>query len=230
MTFSPTPQQRHFLLRLLFEGGGAWKKDLKPDLTKADRGALTAAKLIEEEKRGRPFYITLTDNGWEWCESHLSDELGIARNTVAITMQRALSKLHAFLRSRDLRLADLFSGVDCHTEQPESNRKSATETLIPVEGASPTSDKEIESAIHEAYLGCSGQIERVRVRLADLRKHLTQYDRTAVDAALLRLATDRRISLFEMDDPQERSSEVLLAELKTPAGDPRHLIYWGGIS
>ena len=60
---------------LLGEGGAAYGGTLKPEIEKAEREALKREGLVEVEKKGRAYWLAVTDKGWDWAEHHLNDPL-----------------------------------------------------------------------------------------------------------------------------------------------------------
>jgi hypothetical protein len=214
----PKTNQRLFLLQLAFLGGTAAGRELRPALSPAERKALSSEKLLQSDKGPRGSLVfTLTDAGWKWAEDHLGDPVNTAGVTgaAAATLQRVLLKVGSFLAAGNLRLADLIRTKAPPTPAP------------PGEPASPLRS-EIEKAIEAACLRLGQGRDRQRLRLADLRQELDQWDRRAQDTALLELARSGCLVLYGMDDPKEIGADDRGAEFSTPSGEVRHLVYWIG--
>jgi hypothetical protein len=217
MSFNPTPRQRLFLLQLLFAGGTAGMKDLKPEFTRADRTPLKAAKWVDERKVKRSLEFSLTDAGWGWVEAHLADTIEVGRNTAAAAgaLQQLLPRIASYLTATNVRLADVIRPKQA--SEPRDNM-NANEPQPSTELA------DVHKAIEAACLRLGGGVDRQRLRLADVRNELGAWDRATQDKALLELATAGR--LYGMSDPQEIQPDDRDAELKTPSGEARHLVYW----
>lgn len=220
MTFDPTPRQRLFLLQLLFAGGSAGMKDLKPAFMPADRSPLKTSRLLDERKVKRSLEFSLTDAGWKWVEDHLTDSIDVGRNTTAAAgaLQQMLPRMAAYLAAMNVRLADFV----------RTKQAAATQALPDQPQPGDDISTGIKSAIAAACLRLGGGQDRQRLRLADVRKELGEWDRPAQDRALLELATAGRVVMYGMSDPQEIQVDDRDAEFRTPSGEARHLIYWTG--
>jgi len=221
MSFDPTPRQKLFLLQLLFAGGTAGMKDLKPEFTRADRTPLKAAKWVDERKVERSLEFSLTDAGWGWVEAHLGDAIEIGSDTAAAAgaLQQVLPRIASYLAATGVRLADVVRTKQ--TPDPQDN-------IDPGESQASTEPARAHTAIEAACLRLGGGVDRQRLRLADVRNELGDWDRAAQDKAFLELATSGRLVLYGMSDPQEIQADDRAAELKTPSGEARHLVYWIG--
>ena len=56
-------------------GAGALAKEIKPEVKKPDRDALEKAGLLEVSKRGRAFWLEVSDRGWDWAGENLDAAL-----------------------------------------------------------------------------------------------------------------------------------------------------------
>jgi hypothetical protein len=221
MTFNPTPRQRLFLLQLLFAGGSAGMKDLKPEFTRADRTPLKAAKWIDERKVNRSLEFSLTDAGWGWVEAHLADPMEVGRNTAAAAgaLQQLLPRIASYLTATNVRLSDVILATQAST---------ALDDMSDPKPSASTELAGLHKAIEAACLRLGGGVDRQRLRLTDVRNELGEWDHTTQNTAFLELATAGRLVLYGMSDPQEIQPEDRAAELKTPSGEARHLVYWTG--
>ena len=227
MTHNPSPLEHLFLLRLAVAGGGGWKKEIKPELDSPVRQRLIDAGLIEAEKRkpesggrSRPLmYIALTDQGWAWLSEHFDAKLPPRANT-AETLQLLLARLKAYFDATRISLAEFINSSPDHQERPPlTDLDHQKKEPLPAE---------LNRQIKEAYYRLSEGRPNIRVRLADLRSVLPGVPRGQLDAALLNIETQDYASLYRMDDPLEIRPEDRDAVLRTPSGEERHIIYFGG--
>lgn len=204
---------------LLFTGEEPMVSKAKPGVDKKKLGPLLDADLVLLEKRGRANHIVLTDRAWQWAEDHLDAEFSPRANATP-ALQGLLPKLKHYLKQSGTPLADLLTAEAPAVESAVEGAPEVPMTAIPA----PTA---IDEAIREAYLTLSGGQWETRVRLADLRPHLTAYPRPDQDAALLRLQSAGRLVLYRLDDPQDTFEADRAAALYL-GSDPRHLVYMKG--
>jgi len=212
-----TTKQRFFLMQLVFIGGSAASSNVSPAMGPKDRRPLLNDKLLEVAKGPkRSQLFSLTDAGWKWAEEHLTEFIQVPGPAAAV-LHKALVKIHDYLSANDLRLADLIRAKPRRDEHARA-------------GHSPTEHPpaEIEQAIAAACLRLGDGREGIRLRLADVRKQLSEFDRASQDGALLRLIKAGSLVLYGMDDPREIREEDREAQYNTPSGEPRHLVYWTG--
>lgn len=212
MSDDPSGIERLFLWRLAVDGGGAWKKDIKPALDSAPRKRLIKSGLIEETKRkpgdkGRPIlYCSLTDRGWAWLGDHLGDEISTRSPAALEILVQLLHRMQVHLSKSKLTLAEFIKSSQDAVSDPD----------------------DLSERVYAVYLVLSGGKDNVRVRLADLREAMPEVSRDSLDRTLLKLAEARRGSLFPLDNPLEITGRDRDAVLRTPSGDERHVIYLGG--
>ena len=210
MSSSLKPTQNLILWFLIAKGGNAWRSEIRPEPSAADRRSLEKAGLIAGEKRGRSLWLEVTDAGWAWANDHLDAPLPVRTQSAGPILQAWLTHLGAFLRRRGIALADV---ITVGSEQLPEDIKAGS-TLI-------------EDQIRRAYLEASGGNWNERVRLAELRRRLHGIGRNALDATLLRMQQASKLVLFRLDNQREitdgdRDAALLLG------GEPRHLIRMGG--
>jgi hypothetical protein len=213
MSHEIKPLEALFLWRLAVGGGGDWLKDIKPDPQSPARKKLETNGLIEQVKqkppsgRGTALYVSLTDRGWGWLGSHLDSELKSRTPAGTEVLQRLLLRLKLFLDQKQLSLSDLISP-----------------------SAIPGNDggNDVEDRLTMAYLALTNGQSNVRVRIADLRHHLSSISRVKFDQALLDMASSGKASLYRLDNPTEIRPEDRDAVLRTPSGEDRHIAYLGG--
>lgn len=233
---APRPQfsvsQRLLLMELMLRGGMAVTADFSAAPAAKDRKPLIAAKLLEESKgAARSIHLALTDTGWKWAEDHLADSYsapGKPSAPAARVLQQALTRLQRYLAAGELRLADFVRAAVAPRGDQASNGQHASATQRRDGTAPPGQRTDIESAIAESCLALGEGADRRRLRLAQVRALLPEFDRAAQDRALMDLAKAGSLVLYGMDDPKEISADDRAAEFRTPGGEPRHLVYWIG--
>jgi hypothetical protein len=194
---------------LLSEGGQAYGGKLKPRIDEAERVALEQAGLVEIMMVKRAFLLTVTDKGWDWAEQHLNASLPNNISGAAI-LQSWLTRLHAFLRARGLRLSELF------TDQPAGSE--------PMLAAQTSPDyPELREQIRNAYYEVAGEFNR-RVLLRDLRRKLVGLDRSLIDQTLMQMLRNEEVSLMQLDYRPGVSDEDHAAALQI-GSEPRHIIW-----
>jgi hypothetical protein len=172
---------------LVQTSGGALQKDIRPEVKKHDREALVAAGLITAPKRGRGYWLEVTDKGWSWAAEHLDADLpkrSIAGNGI---LQAWLTRLKAFMANRDLILADILG-----PQQPTPTKLQPG--VIDYES--------LRGRIRKAYLEIAGALN-ARVLLSDLRERLRDIDRGTLDEALRRMHLEEGSTLSGLNNPQE---------------------------
>jgi hypothetical protein len=186
---------------LLGAGGAAFGGQLKPEIEKTEREALARASLIEVEKRGRgALWLMVTDKGWDWAEQHLSDALPDKTYGGAFVLRAWLTRLQAFTRARDFRLADVLG--------PQ---------------ATALDYAELRERIRAAYLDVTGGFNR-RALLKDIRSRLPDIDRSTLDAALKRMQREEDASLMQLDNRIEVTNADHEAALSIGT-EPRHILW-----
>jgi hypothetical protein len=193
------------LLALLVQGGGAFQKDVKPEIKKPDRDALARAGLIVSEKRGRKgVWIEVADKGWAHAAENLGADLPKSQAAAAI-LQAFLARLGAFLRARDISLAEFLS--------------PAAERPAEAGAAGPLAER-----IRAAYLDVTGGRLNTRALLRDIRARLPDVDREALDAELLAMYRAASAALMPEDDRRALTTADHEAALVI-GGAPRHVLW-----
>jgi hypothetical protein len=207
------PLELLFLWRLAVAGGGDWLKEIKPDPEAPARKRLESIGVIEHEKRKPPSggraatFVSLTDKGWGWLGDHLDADLATRTQAGTEVLRRLLLRLKTFIDQKQLSLGDL---------------------ILPSKVEQIARTDSVEDRVAEAYAALSGGQTNVRVRIADLRRHLTTIPRVKLDQALIDMASSGKASLYRLDNPTEIQSEDRDAVLHTPSGEERHIVYLGG--
>ena len=231
MSASLTPTQTLILWYLLGRGGSAWLMDIRPEPRTAKVWRdLERAGLVMSEKRHREarptkgphksrgsargvknprqtnsLWIEVTDAGWAWANSNLSSPVPAKTLSAGPILQAWLTRLHAFMERRGITLAEIVGAVS-----DSNNVDRETQTAL-------------ETRIRQAYLQVTGGAWNQRVRLSDLRGLLGGVERSALDAALLKMQQAARLVLFRLDNQREITDEDRQAALLL-GGEPRHVL------
>nr|WP_240966658.1 hypothetical protein [Nodosilinea sp. P-1105] len=183
---------------LLITGDEPMMSKVKPGITPTERRKLVDAGLIRVEKRGRASHIVLEDKAWDWLAMRLqSPDFGVqfpSRATTAIpTFQVLLEKLGAFLRSRQISLADFLTTASQSNLDRSQKNEAANHDLI--------------ECIRDTYLQITSGKRNVRVKLAALRHSLVNFSQKEVDQALETMELAGNLVLMHLDDPEEITPE-----------------------
>ena len=193
--------QHLVLLALLVQGGGAFQKDVKPEIKAPAREALKRAGLVTTEKRGRKgVWIEVADKGWAYAAENLGADLPKSQAAAAI-LQAFLARLGAFLQAQEISLAEFLSPA------------GATRREAP-----------LAERIRAAYLDVTGGKLNTRALLRDIRARLPDVDRGALDAELLAMYRSEQAALMPEDDRRALTTADHDAALVV-AGAPRHILW-----
>jgi hypothetical protein len=130
------------------------------------------------------------------------------------------------LEDAELQLGDDIEELnDSVKELNQSIKEVVKESRKPAEPEKPVHpyDKEIE----EASLDLAGGRFNKRVRIADLKDKLHHLDPKTLEERLWEMELQGALTLYPLDDPQERTARDKAAAIHTPAGSPRHILYYG---
>jgi hypothetical protein len=215
-----TEKQTLILWALLAKPGSAsFQKDIKPEVTKADRDALITAGLITEEKRGRAKWIEATDKGWSWASEHLDAKLPRGSNAGSAILQAWLTRLKAFMLARSFALAEVLGPQPAATTISAEARVS---TGSPE--ASPLDYAAVRTLVRHAYLDITGGRFNGRVLLRDIREKVKQIDRGRLDDALRRMQREQEALLYQLDNRTEVTEDDREAAIYF-GSEPRHILW-----
>jgi hypothetical protein len=201
------------LWALLGNGGSGFGGLVKPVVEKAEREALAASGLVTFEKRkGGAYWLEVTDRGWRWAEEHLSDGLPERTQAGTFVLHAWLTRLQAFMHAHNIRLAEVLGPQAAH------GRKRPTEPL------EPTDYTALRERIRRAYLDVTGGIFNTRALLSDIREHLPDIDREALDSALKLMQRENDASLMQLDNRAEIRDADRAAALQI-GNEPRHILW-----
>jgi hypothetical protein len=208
------------LWALLGNGGAGFGSALKPEVERAEREGLNRAGLITVEKRGRSFWLEVSDHGWRWAEEHLADALPDKTYGGALVLHAWLRRLRAFMQARDVGLAEILSGQgEREAEEVHSERISETAAVSP-----PLDYSRLRERIRRAYLDITGGSFNKRALLKDIRAKLVDVDRDVLDEALEKMHFENGTMLMGLDNPREITAAVQDASLVF-RGEPMHILW-----
>jgi hypothetical protein len=210
------------LWMLLAEGGTAYRADLqKKKLLPSDDAtpakALARAGLILREKRpgqGSGLWLEVTDKGWAKAMESFDVALPDSRLGSKV-LHGWLTKLQAYMRAGNVALADILG------PPPNSGGEEAAKAAVP---PAPLDYPTLRDRIRAAYLAVTGGQLNTRALLSDLRPHLPEVPREALDEALKRMHLEDGTTLMSLDNPREITAAVREAAV-TFSGEPMHLLW-----
>ena len=203
----PTPSLA--LWELLLTGEEPAMSKVKPDITPSVRQKLVDEGLIELEKRGRSTHILLTDGAWNRALDDLVVEGSRSPygNTV---LQHLLKRVQQYLDVNNISLAEFLRSKDPAPLDSDSDSEQSAAA--------------VEDKIRAAYTKASQGSYNVRVKLAELRKYLSEFSRTQIDQALGKMELEENLVLMTLNDPQEIDAEDEAAAVDV-GGQKRHIVY-----
>ena len=212
----PTEMQTLVLWALLGKGGQSFQKDIRPEIKRPDRLALEKAGFIVVGKLTRQgFPIEVTERGWAWAADHLGSDLPKRSTAGGSILQAWLTRLAAFMRAREVSLAEILG--------PQGAREDGSGRL-----AKPTTTPPdyytLRDRIRQAYLEVTGGRLNTRALLTDLREKLKHIDRATLDEALKRMHLEEGTTLSGMNNPQEITPSIRDAGLSFK-GEPMYVLW-----
>jgi hypothetical protein len=192
--------------------GGGFQKDIRPEVKKPDREALVKAGLITVQKRGRGLWLEATDKGWSWATVHLDAELPKRSTAGGAILQAWLTRLKAFMTSRNLVLADVLSAPQ------EAERLTAPALRLHVDYNA------LRERVRKAYFDITDNRLNTRVLLKDLRQRLGDIERASLDEGLGRMHLEEGTTLSGLNNPQEITPAVRDAAVMFK-GEPMYVIW-----
>jgi hypothetical protein len=216
MSVQLTPLQTLILWALLARGGSSPQKDLKPKPEPKDRDALVRAGLVKSEKINRGIFLTVEDKGWAWAADNMTADLSVRSTAGGFVLKDLLARLAAFIRTQDLRLAEIFSvkaTPDAGIKVPHKpNGEELTAT-------------DLRDRIRTAFQKISGGRFNTSIPLRDLRAELPDVDRTTLDKALLKITREEEgATLMQIDNGIEITEADREAAIQV-GNEARHLLW-----
>jgi hypothetical protein len=176
-----------------------------------ERRKLNDLKLVESEKPGREFVHELSDAGWRWCADELAGGLTGRGTIIERSLYLALGMFERYTTAARLSLADVAT-LDVKARPRGRHKRRDT-----AEG-----DGDLTARVTTAYqtlAPASGEL----VKLCELREHLTDIPRSALDAALATMFTAGRVNLIPQSNQQALTAADREAALRL-GGEQKHLI------
>lgn len=176
-----------------------------------ERRKLNDLKLVESEKPGREFVHELSDGGWRWCADELAAGLTTRGTILERSLYLALGMFERYTTAARLSLADVAT-LDVKARPRGRHKRRDT-----AEGDGDLTARVI--AAYQILAPVSGEF----IKLRELREHLVDIPRSALDAALATMFTARRINLVPQSNQQALTAADREAALRL-GGEHKHLI------
>ena len=220
MKINLSPKQTLVLWQLLITGDEPAISKVKPELTVQERKVLVDHGLIELVQRKRSKHMVLTDKAWAWASEQ--SVTALSRSPDPALLLTLIHKIQAYLQAHEISLAEFFAPAEVTVSEPTPTKETPKDnrTLAMV---TTTLNEQIQSAYYKITQGQWN----VRVRLADLRKHLIHSSKEAIDAALRQMQLDGQSVLMPLDDPKGIGADDEEAAVNI-GGDRRHIVYLKG--
>jgi hypothetical protein len=169
-------------------------------------------------------YLILTDKGWAWCQDHLSEGFkfrGTTPKLAGVVLERLLGLLQKYFETQDHTTSFGEFVLQSRSQKPDNGpaRGDGTSSEGPTNG--------VAGQVREACRALANGRTNSRIRLADLRQRV-RVERTNLDETLLNMERSGELSLYELNDPREIQDSDRDAALRNSAGNPRHVVYFGG--
>ncbi len=194
---------------LVTQGGEALLKDIRPECKPEYRRPLLARGLIEESLVGRAKKLSLTDAGWHYLATHMTDSVKTASAAGSSSvLQGLLAAMHRHMQKTDVTLAELFSPITETASETSTGQDASEDALWNRVSRS-------WSRLQEADDG---------IRLEKLRSAFADVARERLDSALLAWQKQSKIVIYPYDDGERVTPEVRDAALRV-SGRELHIIY-----
>lgn len=176
-----------------------------------ERRKLNDLKLVESQRPGREFMHELSDAGWRWCADEVAAGHADRGTILERSLYLALGMFERCTSAAGLSLADVAT-LD-FTVRPRGRHKRWETT----EG-----DGDLCARVMNAYAALAPAAGEF-IKLRELREHLTDIPRSALDGALAAMFAARRINLIPQSNQQALSAPDREAALRL-GGESKHLI------
>jgi hypothetical protein len=176
-----------------------------------ERRKLNDLKLVESEKPGRQFVHELSDAGWRWCADELASGLTGRGTILERSLYLTLGMFERYTTAARLSLADVAT-LDVKARPRGRHKRRDT-----AEG-----DGDLTARVAAAYAVLSpgpGEF----VKLSELRAHLVDIPRAALDSVLASMFTAQRVNLIPQANQSMLTAEDRDAALRL-GGEHKHLI------
>jgi hypothetical protein len=166
-----------------------------------ERQRLNDRKLVDSRKVGRTYAHELTDAGWDWCATHLSEGPQGRASSMEGALYAVLGGLARFLEYSEQSLADVFQQRD-----QEALEKPG----------------DIAELISAAYLRLASEPGKF-VKLRELRAELSDVPRSELDPSLEGMYRAQQVNLV----PQSNQQALTQADRESAlyiGGEAKHMI------
>lgn len=203
-----------YMWLLVTRGGEALLRDIRPECKPEYRRPLVAMGLLAESPAGRTKKLSLTDAGWHYLSTHMTDSVKtMSAAASSDVLQGVLAAMHRHMREAEVSLAEMFS--------PETKTDSSAEA--------PAGQEPVLDAVSELWSRLVRSWSRLQeaddgIRLEKLRPAFVDVARERLDEALLEWQKQGKIVIYPYDDGERVTPEVREAALKA-GGRDLHIIY-----
>jgi hypothetical protein len=166
-----------------------------------ERRRLNDRKLVDSRKVGRAYAHELTDAGWDWCATHLSEGPQGKASSMEGALYAVLGGLARYLEYSEQSLADVFQQRD--QEAPEN-------------------PGDITELIRAAYLRLAGEPGKF-VKLRELRAELSDVPFSELNPSLEGMYRAQQVNLV----PQSNQQALTQADRESAlhiGGESKHMI------
>jgi hypothetical protein len=166
-----------------------------------ERRRLNDRKLVDSRKVGRTYAHELTDAGWDWCATHLSEGSQGKASSMEGALYVILGGLARYLEYSEQSLADVFQ-----QRGPEAPEKPG----------------DITEVIRAAYLRLASEPGKF-VKLRELRAELSDVPRSDLDSSLREMYRAQQVNLV----PQSNQQALMQADRESAlriGGEAKHMI------
>ncbi len=166
-----------------------------------ERRRLNDRKLVDSRKVGRTYAHELTDAGWDWCATHLSEGTQGRASSMEGALYAVLGGLARYLEYSEQSLADVFQQRD-----PETQER-------PVD---------IAELIRAAYLRLASEPGKF-VKLRELRAELSDVPRSELNSSLEGMYRAQQVNLVPQANQQALTQADRESALRI-GGEAKHMI------
>lgn len=212
MTDEIKPISLLYMWLLFTRGGEALLRDIRPECKPEYRRPLVSRGLVAEIREGRTKRLSLTDAGWHYLATHMTDSIKtMSAATSAEVLQGMLATVCRYMQGAGINLAELLSpAVTAEPDVVEPTRKA------------PDSDDELWNRLSRSWRRLQEADDGIR--LETLRAECADLPRERLDKALLEWQKQGKIVIYPYDDGERVTPEAKAAALKVN-GRELHVIY-----
>jgi hypothetical protein len=198
-----------------------------------ERRRLNELKLVDSERPGREFTHELSDAGWRWCAEEFTVGLTGRSTILERALYQVLARFEQCMTAEKLSLADVMTLRAKTTPKGRHKRRDTADgngngrlagstvigsTVIGSTVAGGDLDVRVTLAYQEL-----AEFAGDMVSLRDLREHLADVPRPALDSALATMFTAQRVNLIPQSNQQALTAVDREAALRL-GGEHKHLI------